>query len=79
MYPRCLRVGVYPHGVYGSVCTRTRGGCGVGGYGYGVEFPTRGVTRAEPYRVLLATWQIPLVRVSHCTTTTRNEPRPHAV
>ncbi|KAG1890674.1 uncharacterized protein F5891DRAFT_1197889 [Suillus fuscotomentosus] len=35
-------------GAYGSVCTRTRGGCGVGGYGYGVEFPTRGVTLAEP-------------------------------
>jgi hypothetical protein len=51
MYPRCSETPwCFPsnRGVDGSVCTRTRDGYGVGGYGYGVSFPTRGVTRAEP-------------------------------
>jgi hypothetical protein len=33
---------------YGSVYTRTRGGYGLGGYGYGVRKADLRVTRAEP-------------------------------
>jgi len=33
----------------GTVCTRTRYGYGVCGYGYGVKNPDPRYTRAEPY------------------------------